>query len=194
MKFGVGSDRGRHFCARRGFPPKSAVHQNLMDYNQSIGYLYSLGHEVLAAKFGLQNIGTLLDELGHPERSYRTAVVAGTNGKGSVAAMIEAVTRAAGHRTALFTSPHLLRVEERIKVAGREISADNFAALATRVRDAAEALLGEGKLLSPPTFFEQVTAIALSYFRDCAVELAILEVGLGEGSMLPTSWTRQCRL
>jgi dihydrofolate synthase/folylpolyglutamate synthase len=150
-----------------------------MDYNQSITYLYSLGHEVLAAKFGLQNIRTLLDRLDHPEHLYRTVVVAGTNGKGSVAAMIEAVARAAGHRTALFTSPHLLRVEERIKVAGREISADNFAFLATRVRSSAEALLDEGKLLSPPTFFEQVTAIALCYFRDCGVELAILEVGLG---------------
>ena len=150
-----------------------------MDYKESVSYLYSLGHEVLAAKFGLKNIRTLLERLGHPQRSYRTATVAGTNGKGSVAAMIEAIARAAGHRTALFTSPHLLRIEERIKVAGREISADSFAALATRVREAGEALVAEGKLLSPPTFFEQVTAIALTYFRDCHVDLAILEVGLG---------------
>src|SRR6185295_9725580 len=138
-----------------------------MDYKESVSYLYSLGHEVLAAKFGLKNIRALLERLGHPQRAYRTVTVAGTNGKGSVAAMIEAIARAAGHRTALFTSPHLLRIEERIKAAGREIPEDSFAALATRVREAGDSLVIEGKLLSPPTFFEQVTAIALTYFRDC---------------------------
>src|SRR5262245_44069991 len=103
-----------------------------MNYNESIAYLYGLGHEVLAAKFGLDNIRALLERLDHPEREYRSLTVAGTNGKGSVAAMIDSIARAAGHRAGLFTSPHLLRPEERIRVAGREISADSFAALATQ--------------------------------------------------------------
>ena len=150
-----------------------------MDYKESISYLYGLGHEVLAAKFGLDNIRMLLNRLGHPERAYRSLTVAGTNGKGSVAAMIDAIARTAGHRVGLFTSPHLQRAEERITVAGRNISAENFAELATQVRAAAEALVTEGKLLSPPTFFEQVTAIAMCYFRHCRIDLAILEVGLG---------------
>lgn len=150
-----------------------------MDYSQSVNYLYGLGHEVLAAKYGLESIRLLLDQLGQPERAFASVLVAGTNGKGSTAAMIEAIVRAAGHRTALYTSPHLVRIEERAQVCGREISQRDFARYATAVREASEALIASGKLTLPPTFFEQVTAIALSYFRDARVELAILEVGLG---------------
>lgn len=150
-----------------------------MDFATSVRYLYSLGHEVLAAKFGLDSIGLLLEKLGHPERSFKTLIVAGTNGKGSVAAMIESIARAAGHRSALFTSPHLVRIQERIRFRGREITEADFARLASMVRVAGEYLEAAGKLAAPPTFFEQVTAIALCHFRDCAAELAILEVGLG---------------
>ncbi|HWC77151.1 MAG TPA: bifunctional folylpolyglutamate synthase/dihydrofolate synthase, partial [Blastocatellia bacterium] len=150
-----------------------------MDYKESLTYLYSLGHEVLAAKYQLRNIRTLLERLRHPERSYRSVVVAGTNGKGSVAAMIEAIVRSSKTRAGLFTSPHLVRIEERIKVAGREISEGSFASLATQVRQAGEELVSEGALPAIPTFFEQITAIAFCYFRDSGVELAILEVGLG---------------
>jgi dihydrofolate synthase/folylpolyglutamate synthase len=150
-----------------------------MNYQQALNYLYSLGHEVLAAKLGLESTRLLLEKLGYPERSFRSVIVAGTNGKGSVAAMVESIVRAAGHRTALFTSPHLVKIEERIKVAGREISMDSFAEAATRVRAASEALVAEGKLDEPPTFFEQITAMALLYFRQCRIELAVLEVGLG---------------
>ena len=150
-----------------------------MDYSQSLNYLYSLGHEVLAAKFGLESTRALLERLDHPESAFRSVTVAGTNGKGSVAAMIEAVAREAGHHTALYTSPHLVRIEERISAGGIEISDSNFSRLATRVRQAAEALAAEGRLTAPPTFFEQVTAIALSHFSESGVELAILEVGLG---------------
>jgi dihydrofolate synthase/folylpolyglutamate synthase len=150
-----------------------------MDYKQALSYLYGLGHEVLAAKFGLEGIQLLLEKLGRPERAFKSVIVAGTNGKGSVSAMLESIARAAGHRTALYTSPHLVRIQERVRVSGSEISEADFARLATDVRAACEALVSEGKLAAPPTFFEQVTAIALLYFREQGVELAVLEVGLG---------------
>jgi dihydrofolate synthase/folylpolyglutamate synthase len=150
-----------------------------MDFKQSVAYLYSLGHEVLAAKFGLEGIRLLLERTGRPDRRFPSVIVAGTNGKGSVSAMLDSIARTAGRRTALYTSPHLIRITERMKVNGQEIGEETFARLATKVREAAEALVAEKKLLSPPSFFEQVTAIALGYFAEAKVELAILEVGLG---------------
>jgi dihydrofolate synthase/folylpolyglutamate synthase len=150
-----------------------------MDFTASLSYLYSLGHEVLAAKYGLESIGLLLDRLGRPERFFKSVIVAGTNGKGSVSAMIDSIARAAGHNCALLTSPHLLRIQERIRFQGREITEADFARLATIVRQASEALVAEGRLAAPPTFFEQLTAIALSYFGECETQLAVLEVGLG---------------
>ncbi len=150
-----------------------------MDYTQSINYLYSLGHEVLAAKFDLTNITILLERLGHPEQTFHSILVAGTNGKGSVSAMIEFIARHAGHRTALYTSPHLISIEERIQTSGQKISPEDFARLATMIREVSETLVNEKKLETVPTFFEQVTAIALSYFCERGVGLAILEVGLG---------------
>jgi dihydrofolate synthase/folylpolyglutamate synthase len=150
-----------------------------MDFKEAVAYLYSLGHEVLAAKFGLQGIRLLLERVGRPDLRFASVIVAGTNGKGSVSAMLDAIARAAGHRTALYTSPHLVRINERIKVNGHEIAEDVFARLATNVREAADALVRERALLSLPSFFEQVTAIALCYFAEAEVELAILEVGLG---------------
>jgi dihydrofolate synthase/folylpolyglutamate synthase len=150
-----------------------------MDYQQALSYLYSLGHEVLAAKFGLENIHRLLEALGHPERAFKSVIVAGTNGKGSTAAMLEAIVRTAGPRTGLFTSPHLIRIEERMCVAGREISPPEFARHATVVREACERLVADGAVDQTPTFFEQVTAIAMRHFAEQRVGLAILEVGLG---------------
>ena len=150
-----------------------------MDFAASLRYLYSLGHEVLAAKYGLESISLLLERLGHPERSFKSVIVAGTNGKGSVAAMIDSVARAGGHRCALFTSPHLLRIQERIRFQGREITEADFARLASLVREAGEDLVAGGELAAPPTFFEQIAAIALCHFRDCEATLAVLEVGLG---------------
>lgn len=150
-----------------------------MIYKESLNYLYSLGHEVLAAKYGLESISLLLEALGRPQQSFESVVVAGTNGKGSVAAMIDSIVREAGHSCALFTSPHLVSIQERIKVDGRDISESDFARLATLVRETAESLVAGGRLNAPPTFFEQVTAIALAYFRERKVRLAVLEVGLG---------------
>jgi dihydrofolate synthase / folylpolyglutamate synthase len=153
--------------------------ENAMNYSQSIGYLYGLGHEVLTAKYRLENIEILLQRLSNPEKNFHSILVAGTNGKGSVAAMVESIARRAGHRTALYTSPHLIGLEERMRVCGEQISQDDFALFASLIRATSEQLVAENRLANLPTFFEQVTAIALAYFSHCGVELAILEVGLG---------------
>jgi len=150
-----------------------------MSYSDAIKYLYGLGHEVLAAKFGLENITLLLEKLGRPDRAFKSVIVAGTNGKGSVAAMIEAIARASGHKTGLLTSPHLVKIEERMQVGGQEISEPDFARAVEEVRRASEALLAEKQLSTLPTFFEQITAGALLHFKERGVELAVLEVGLG---------------
>lgn len=150
-----------------------------MNYEESLRYLYSLGHEVLAAKYGLENITLLLEKLDNPERSFKSVIVAGTNGKGSVAAMIDSIARAAGHRCALFTSPHLVRIEERVQVDGEDIAESDFARLASRVREASEELVTDGRLTAAATFFEQIAAIALCYFQERGAALAVLEVGLG---------------
>ena len=150
-----------------------------MDYAESLRYLHSLGHEVLAAKFRLESVSLLFEKLGHPERSFKSIIVAGTNGKGSVAAMIDSIACTAGHRCGLFTSPHLVRIQERIKFRGREIREEDFARLASVVRKTSDALVDAGRLDAPPTFFEQVAAIALCSFQECEAELAVLEVGLG---------------
>ncbi|HEY6332230.1 MAG TPA: folylpolyglutamate synthase/dihydrofolate synthase family protein [Blastocatellia bacterium] len=150
-----------------------------MNYSESVAYLYGLGHEVLSAKYRLETIGALLEELGNPQLAFKSVIVAGTNGKGSTAAMIESAARLAGHRTGLYTSPHLVRIEERMRVLGREVAPDAFARFAGEVRGAAEALVERGVFSAVPSFFEQVTAAAFLYFREMSVELAILEVGLG---------------
>jgi dihydrofolate synthase/folylpolyglutamate synthase len=144
-----------------------------MNFQAAVDYLLSLGHETLAIKLGLRNTELLLNALDNPERAFPSVQIAGTNGKGSTAAMLDSVCRAAGIKTGLYTSPHLVSITERIKFSGTEITREEFAACATTVRDVSE------KLEALPTFFEQVTAIALLAFRNAAIELAILETGLG---------------
>lgn len=148
-----------------------------MNFDEALQYLLSLGHEMLAMKLGLANVERLLGALGNPERSFRVVQIAGTNGKGSVAAMLERICRAARIKAGLYTSPHLVSITERIRIAGRAITDRRFAELATLVRAAGEEL--ERRSGALPTFFEQVTAIALLAFRDARVEVAILETGLG---------------
>lgn len=150
-----------------------------MNYGEAITYLYSLGHEMLAMKLGLESVRTLARACSDPQRSYPTVHIAGTNGKGSTAAMTEAIARAAGLRVGLYTSPHLIEITERIRVDGRDITPEDFARLATEVRLMSERLVSEGALPAPPTFFEQMTMIAFLYFAECEVDLAVLEVGLG---------------
>jgi dihydrofolate synthase / folylpolyglutamate synthase len=137
------------------------------------------GLETLGIKFGLDNIRALCAALGEPQRAFQSAIVAGTNGKGSVTAMVETGLRAAGHRVARYTSPHLSRLEERFVVHGRCIAPDALAAAAGAVRQAAVRLTAAGKLTAPPTFFEATTAIGFEAFRRAGVEIAVLEVGLG---------------
>ncbi len=150
-----------------------------MNYTEANQYLLSLGHETLAIKLGLRNIELLLESLGNPQKSYKSVQIAGTNGKGSTAAMLESICRAAGISVGLYTSPHLVSITERIKIGGDEISRDAFARLASEVRLAGEQLLASESLQALPTFFEHVTAIALLAFSEAEVELAILETGLG---------------
>jgi len=150
-----------------------------MTYPDSVRFLYALGNEVKTAKLGLDRIRALLAALGDPQHAYRIVHVAGTNGKGSTSAMIESGLRAAGHRTGLFTSPHLIEPTERIQIAGEPVSAALFAAAFDEIHRCSERLLERGTIDLHPTYFECVTAMALLLFRDSRVDCAVLEVGLG---------------
>ena len=150
-----------------------------MHFDEAVKYLLDLGHETLTIKLGLRNTELLLQALAHPERAFQSVQIAGTNGKGSTAAMLDSICRAAEIRTGLYTSPHLVSITERIRVAGEEISKTDFARHASAVRAVAEDLLASKQIDALPTFFEQLTAIALLAFREAGVELAILETGLG---------------
>jgi dihydrofolate synthase/folylpolyglutamate synthase len=130
-------------------------------------------------KFGLETMRALVAEMGHPERAFLSLLVAGTNGKGSVVAYCDAVLRASRLRTGRYTSPHLVRVNERIVVDGRPVSDRDFAAAVRAVRDAADRLVRRRVLRAHPTFFEVLTAAALAHFRRRRVDVALLEVGLG---------------
>ncbi len=134
-------------------------------------FLFAL--EQIGIKLGLDQIRALLSSLGNPERAFPSILVAGTNGKGSVAAMVERALRAAGLRTGRYTSPHLVHLEERFAIDGRSIEPETLDRLAARVRSAST------RLDYPPTFFEATTALALEAFRDAGVDVAVLEVGLG---------------
>jgi dihydrofolate synthase / folylpolyglutamate synthase len=156
-----------------------------MTYEESVRALFSLGRELAAPqqarvqKFGLANITILAADLGQPQRSLPCAHIAGTNGKGSTAAMLESILRAAGLRTGLYTSPHLERINERIRISGENISDQDFAAAWSRVHSSIESLLASAELAAHPTFFECVTAIAFLAFAQHQVDFAIYEVGLG---------------
>jgi len=150
-----------------------------MHFEDAVKYLFGLGHEILALKLGLRNTELLLESLDNPQFAYPAVQIAGTNGKGSTAAMLDSICRAAAIKSGLYTSPHLVSITERIQIAGKQISEEDFARHATTVRDASQRLLDSGQIDALPTFFEQVTAIALLAFREAGVELAILETGLG---------------
>src|SRR5438270_7087657 len=156
-----------------------------MNYEQAVRYLLSLGRELAAptqaaaAKFDLENISVLAERLGRPDRAYPSVHIAGTNGKGSTAAFLESILRQAGFRTGLNTSPHLEKINERIRVNGAEISDGDFAETLTRVRIVIEELLAAGKLRAHPTYFECVTAMAFQFFAESRVDFGVFEVGLG---------------
>jgi len=156
-----------------------------MNYQAAVRYLLSLGRELAAptqaaaAKFDLENITILAERLGRPDRAYPSAHIAGTNGKGSTAAFLESILRRSGFRTGLNTSPHLEKINERIRVNGEEISDEAFAEAFTRIQALNEELLAAGKLRAHPTYFECVTAMAFEYFARERVDFGVFEVGLG---------------
>ena len=156
-----------------------------MNYDAAVRYLLSLGRELAAptqaaaAKFDLENITVLSERLGRPDRAYPSAHIAGTNGKGSTASFLESILRQAGFHTGLNTSPHLEKINERIRVDGAEISDSDFADTLTRIQSVIEELLAAGKLRAHPTYFECVTAMAFQYFADARVDFGVFEVGLG---------------
>ncbi len=153
-----------------------------MSYSSAVGSLLALGHELHATpshKFDLANMQVLLEALEHPEQRFSSVLVAGTNGKGSTAATLASILAVAGHRTGLYTSPHLMRVNERIRVAGEEISDDEFAAAHARVEEAAQGLITTGSLPWHPSFFEMLTTMAFEHFAHVGVRIAVLEVGMG---------------
>jgi dihydrofolate synthase / folylpolyglutamate synthase len=149
-----------------------------VNYPDSVEFLYALGNEVKTAKLGLDRIRAVLDALGNPQDRCPIVHVAGTNGKGSTSAMIEAGLRAAGAKTGLFTSPHLSEPTERIRLDGRPITSAEFAAAFDEVHRTVERLLAEGRIDLHTTYFETVTAMALLVFAERA-ERVVLEVGLG---------------
>ena|SRR5687768_7570643 len=145
-----------------------------MDYSTSVQYLYALGNEYKTLKLGLERISKLLEALGNPHLATPCVHVAGTNGKGSTCAMIEAALRAAGKRTGLYTSPHLQEPTERIRIGGLPVSRERFVAAFERVRDTATEVLGQ-----QGTYFETITAMGFLLFREEALDMAVIETGLG---------------
>src|SRR5580693_2810026 len=156
-----------------------------MNYEDSVRSLLALGRELAAPqqarvqKFGLENISALAADLGNPQRDVPCAHIAGTNGKGSTAAILESILLDAGLRTGLYTSPHLERINERIRLNGAPVSNEIFAAAWTRVHASIESLMASGKLTAHPTYFECVTAMAFLVFAEQRVDFTIYEVGLG---------------
>src|SRR5215467_11641057 len=153
-----------------------------MSYETAVASMFALGHELAhtpSHKFDLAHMRVLLDGLGHPERTFPSALIAGTNEKGSTAATLASILLASGLKTGLYTSTHLVRINERIRVSGVEISDDDFARLHGDVDRVAERLVIEGTLPWHPSFFEMMTAIAFCYFAERKVDIAVLEVGMG---------------
>src|SRR5215469_3271446 len=122
---------------------------------------------------------TLVQALGNPQHRLQNVLIAGTNGKGSTAATLASIVQAAGYRTGLYTSPHLVEINERIQVNGEPISNVEFADMYDRAESAAQQLVANGELPWHPSFFEMLTAMMFEYFASAGVELAVLEVGLG---------------
>jgi dihydrofolate synthase / folylpolyglutamate synthase len=150
-----------------------------MNYRECLKYLAELGHELRGMKFGLEPISQILAELGSPHERYPTAIVAGTNGKGSTSAMLASILERAGYRTGLYTSPHLVRVNERVRMQGLEASDQDFAVAFTQVAATVDRLVSAGKLHKRPSFFEFLTATAFLHFAQAQAQFVVLEVGMG---------------
>ncbi len=150
-----------------------------MNHKETLEFLALRGNEVQTMHLGLHRTIAMMEALGNPQNRYASIHIAGTNGKGSVAAMCESILRQAGLTTGLYTSPHLTRVEERMRINGEQMPPQSFAAVATRIRTT-EAMLLRNKILDRPlTTFEYLTCCAFLYFADKRIDIAVIEVGLG---------------
>jgi len=144
--------------------------------------MFALGHELTQTpphKFDLAHMRVLLTALENPERRFPSVLIAGTNGKGSTAATLASILEASGLRTGLYTSPHLIRINERIRIDGAEIEDDKFALLHDLVERTAERLVEDRELPWHPSFFEMLTAMAFEHFATSKLDIAVLEVGMG---------------
>jgi dihydrofolate synthase/folylpolyglutamate synthase len=153
-----------------------------MSYETAVAHMYALGHELAitpSPKFDLDHMRVLLEALENPELRLAAVLIAGTNGKGSTAATLASILEAAGLKSGLYTSPHLVRINERIRINGAAIGDDAFAGIHDLVDLTAERLVSEGELPWHPSFFEMLTAIAFEYFAREKVDIAVLEVGMG---------------
>jgi dihydrofolate synthase/folylpolyglutamate synthase len=148
-----------------------------MKYEQCLKYLEKIQN--LGIKFGLDNVRTILFSFNNPHKKYPSVLVAGTNGKGSVCAMLTQILTDHGLRAGLFTSPHLVKPEERIRIGDRLISSQDFCRILTELKTRIEELIASKKLLSPPTYFEFLTCMAFLYFWEQKADIAVLEVGMG---------------
>jgi dihydrofolate synthase / folylpolyglutamate synthase len=153
-----------------------------MSYQTAIARMFALGHELAQTpshKFDLAHMRVLLAALDNPERRFPSVLIAGTNGKGSTAATLASILQVSGLRAGLYTSPHLVRINERIRIDGQQIGDDDFALVHDLVDRTAERLVSEGELPWHPSFFEMLTAIGFEYFARRKVDIAVLEVGMG---------------
>jgi len=151
-------------------------------YQTAIARMYALGHELAdtpSHKFDLAHMRVLLNALDHPELRFPSVLIAGTNGKGSTAATLASILQASGLRTGLYTSPHLVRINERIRINHESIDDEKFALLHDMVERTAERLIEEGELPWHPSFFEMLTAMAFEHFATSKLDIAVLEVGMG---------------
>jgi dihydrofolate synthase / folylpolyglutamate synthase len=151
-------------------------------YQTAVARMYALGHELAdtpSHKFDLAHMRVLLNALDHPERRFLSVLIAGTNGKGSTASTLASILQAAGLRTGLYTSPHLVRINERIRINGENVDDEKFALLHDMVERTAERLIEEGELPWHPSFFEMLTAMAFEHFATSKLDMVVLEVGMG---------------
>lgn len=162
--------------------PAAGQSDALLSYEAAVERLFALGHELAhtpSHKFDLAHMRVLLRALEHPEQRFPSVLIAGTNGKGSTAATLASILRASGVHTALYTSPHLVKINERIRINGEPIGDEDFARSYQLVEAAAQRLVSTGELPWHPSFFEMLTAMAFEYFAARKVEIAVLEVGMG---------------
>lgn len=151
-----------------------------VSYESAVARLLALGHELTSQrKFDLEQMRVLARALGNPERRLLSVLIAGTNGKGSTAATLASIAQAAGYRTGLYTSPHLVRINERIQIDREPISDVEFALIYERIDSIAQRLVQSRELPWHPSFFEMLTAMMFEYFASAGVDLAVLEVGMG---------------